>query len=105
MEGIARYKEIPNEAPHNIQRGDSKRETDRVVQAWSKTTLHTLRCLPDLYRMVPTGDGSILLQKVWQLQAELFKRLTEYRKEASMPGSAGNEAGHALLFSKEEVAN
>jgi hypothetical protein len=45
-----------------------------------------------------------LHQQQFQLLAELYMKITNHRKESSVPGSVAKEA-EAALFNKEDIAN
>ena len=102
LKDIAEYTEIPRAPPHNNYRGDGKKEQDKVVKAWANAQLNSLRMLATAYQK----EDKTLMEQCWQLQAVLYKRMVDYRKECSLPGSSGGpHAAEDMLFTKEELNN
>ena len=108
---IPKYRDIPARGPEN-QVEDKK--MDKIVRAWSTSVLQVMRTHVHEYvlqeqqyvKSSTTNPFRELKQQEFQLLCELFKRMTDWRKEATAPGSSAVAAGDDnLLFSKDEVQN
>ena len=97
---VPRFKQLPRQAPLNNHRFDGNAKHDKKEKAWQQTVLHSVRLLSAVYVRL-AGQEAQLLQQLFQLLTELYLKIEQSRKEASVPGSVG-PAGE-VLFDKQEL--
>ena len=107
LEGLPRFKGLPLKPPENNHRSDSKSPVDKQAKEWQQKSLHLGRFLAQAYNLWHAQEPAdpnlgILLQQAFQLNSEVYHRMEAARKEASIPGSAGNTLDNGL-FGKEEL--
>ena len=72
--------------------------------------LHLLRMQAAALGQLESGatpeasEPLVLLQKAWQLQAELYQKVTDHRREMSIQGSTQTQEAD-FVFGKDEIAN
>ena len=81
---------LPRKPPVNNHRADQGRPLDKQVRAWQQTLLHMLRLLTKVHLQSSGMDPEVRLLHAqgWQVLAELYHKLLEYRRECSVPGVA-----------------
>ena len=106
LDSIPRFEEVPVKAPENNHRLDSRRGSDTTVKSWSQRLLHSLRLQAYLYSLMLAAENPTLVKTLFeqhfQLTAELYSTLSNYRKEQSIPGSV--QRTEDVLFDKESLA-
>ena len=106
LDKVPRYQDVAWRAPENNYRQDAKNSMDGTVKNWSQWTLHQLRFQLTVYHLLEEGQDvetvRTLLQQQFQLTAELFQRMTNWRRERSLPGSVVVETD--VLFDKASLA-
>ena len=95
LDAIPKYKGVPVQAPQNNHRQDGKQKLDQVHRAWSQTCLHLLRIHVVNYQNMMKGVEAAMVkqlqQQQFQLLAELYQKITNHRKEWSVPGSGTHD--------------
>ena len=109
LEQVPKFSDLPATAPRNNFRQHANNKSDELHRTWSETILHLLRLQAaaigqlELVEQAELADTLVLLQKTWQLQAELYHKVTDHRREQSIQGSTQNQETD-YLFGKEEIA-
>ena len=105
LECLPKFSELPARAPENNFRKDGQRSQDRTVKTWQQSLLHILRMQAVLYLGVQNGadpkEIETLQQQQFQLACEMYCKMSNWRKEASVPGCV--PTGETVLFEKEEM--
>ena len=110
LEQVPKFKTLPLAAPKNNFRQLAGNRLDQLHRTWSQTMLHNLRMQATALGALEEIDNTdlleplILLQKSWQLQAELYHKVTDHRREMSIQGSTQSQETD-FLFGKEEISN
>ena len=106
LEGFPKFTGLPSKAPENNFRQDCHKATDKLAKTWQQSLLHLLRLQVVLYIGVQSGadpeEVKVLQQQVFQLSCEIYTKMNNWRKEASVPGCV--PTGDTVLFDKEEMS-
>ena len=105
------WAEVPARAAENNHRQDGKNVRDKTYKYWSQLILHLLRSQAVIHSVLKdwagideeNGDIVVLSQQHYQLMCELYQKMVEERKKASIPGSVIKEDN--VLFQKEDLTN
>ena len=103
LQNVPRYTGLPEQAPLNNHRKDAKSKVDTHSRSWQQSVLHSLRLVTRLYTAEDEELAVPLIQQIFQLQAELYGKIENFRREYSLPGSVGPSG--PPLFQKEELNN
>ena len=102
------FGDLPRKAPHNNYRSQKNSLVDRNVRTWQQTLLHCLRLHAHVHQALQAKnvpEHEVLLLQAWQLQAELYNKMSDYRKEQSIPGSTEMGEDSNALFQKDDITN
>ena len=108
LDGVPPYDTLPRKPPVNNYRGHAGYRNDKVWRSWQQSILHVMRIqakvLQEWQAVGPQAELHKTLAQSWQLQGELYMKILQARKEASLPGSVGAPAEDEVLFSKDDMA-
>lgn len=102
LEQVPRFAELPHKPAENNFRSQGKTALDRQLRTYQQTLLHLLRLWGTCYLSEDDQEASQRFRMAWQLTCELYYRLHNDRKEASIPGSTSSSS--TQLFGKDDVA-
>ena len=107
LEVLPRFGQLPVKAPENNFREDAKKGADRTAKAWQQCLLHMARIHCCLYMGLAADiDKEELLklgQQEFQYLAEIYQKISIWRKECSVPGCVAQSNDAEMLFEKDDV--
>ena len=96
---------LPRKPPVTNHCADQGRPLDTQVRAWQQTLLNMLRLLTKVH--LHSGglepDVWLLHAQNWQVLAELYHKLLDYRRECSVPGVSSAHGNEEVLFSQDDL--
>ena len=103
LEKVPYFEGRPAKPPVRSHRTVQGCPLDSQVRAWQQTLLQVLRLLTQvhLFSGALAPDVLLLHAQGWQILAELYHQLLEYRT-AGIPGLSGARGGDNVLFYKAE---
>ena len=105
LDKVPCFEGLPRKPPVNNHRADQGRPLDKQMRAWQQTLLHILRLLTKVHLQSSGMEPEVRLLHAqgWQVLAELYHKLLEYRRECSVPGVASAQGSEEVLFSQEDL--
>ena len=98
LEKVPYFEDLPEKPPVRSHRPGRGNPLDNQVVAWQQTLLHVLRLLAEVYlssrSLAP--EVRLLHAQGWQVLAELYHQLLEYRN--SVPGLSRAQGSDNVLF-------
>ena len=102
LDELPRFEGLPAKPAENNFRQQGKSQQDRLLRSYQQSLLHLLRIMVTAYSAQTVQDSNVRFRMGWQLISELYHRIHNDRKEASIPGSTPVQT--SLLFGREDLA-
>ena len=103
LDNLPKFHELPVKPADNNFRLQGKGGHDSLLKSYQQTTLHVLRMMTTAYIQDDESTAQAPFLMAWQLLSELYNRIQNDRKEASIPGSTPSSS--TQLFGKDELQN
>ena len=97
LNSIPVFAGLPARAPENNLGQHARSKQDRFLRLVKQSLLHCLRVGAALAK-APSAEVGLQL---WQYKAQLYFKISEERKELSVPGGRRQEREEELLFTKK----